>query len=252
MGPIVRSNLSSKVYLQLRQLILEHQIKPGQRIGLAEMAKTLDVSLTPVREALTRLHHEQFVIHHPNRGHFVAQITPAEACDLFGVREAIEIAALKVGVPRADEQQLRLLGEAVASYSRAIHHAEPDRFREDKRLHLSFTALAGNRLLSQLAEQTLDTIIMKLNIESLPRQRGPAADAEHRAILDAVTRRAADEACEHLRKHLATTREYVLTFLAEHPEVGREDQGSTRQILSPGRYTSAPLQDTARSPVGNR
>jgi DNA-binding GntR family transcriptional regulator len=213
-------SLAGQVYGRLRRLITHHELEPGQKLGLVEVAEKLEVSLTPLREALFKLEREGFVVHQPNRGYFVAEITADEARELFEAREAIETYAVTVGIPRASEADLRALSQATENYGRAVDKPERDRFLEDKRLHLSLVALAGNQLLLRMLEQIFDRIIMKLRISELPRERGPAAHKEHQAILAAVTRRDPEKTTRLLRAHLATSKGYILAFLTR-PGGGR-------------------------------
>ena len=65
-------SLADQVYNFLKDLIIKGELKPGERIVELEVAKTYDVSQAPVREALSRLSKEGFVIHHRNKGTFVS------------------------------------------------------------------------------------------------------------------------------------------------------------------------------------
>lgn len=210
---VQRSSLSQNVYEQMKQLIFTHAIEPGEKIGLVDLARKLEVSLTPLREALTRLKGEGFVVHHPNRGYFVAEITATEVLELYGIREALESFALTLGVSRFKEEDITSIADAIEAHRRAV--TERDGFLEDKVIHLRLASLAGNQLLLAMLELVLDRAIMKLRIDALPRARSVAAYAEHMDILRAVEKRNADEAIGHLKKHFAITREYILTFLGE-------------------------------------
>lgn len=211
---VKRSSVGQVVYEQLKQLILQHAVEPGEKIGLVSLAQKLEVSLTPLREALTRLKDEGFVVHHPNRGYFAAEITAQEVKELYEVREAIESHVLTLGISQVNEQDLQAMVDAVEEHARAM--VERDAFFEDKILHLRLAAPARNQLLLRMLEQVLDRAIMKLRVGALPRERGPAAYTEHLDILEAIRKRNAEEAIRHLRKHLRNSRDYILAFLKEH------------------------------------
>jgi DNA-binding GntR family transcriptional regulator len=59
-------NLSERVYDQLRRFLIRHKLEAGDRINLADLAEKLEVSQTPLREALTRLRQEGLVLHRRN------------------------------------------------------------------------------------------------------------------------------------------------------------------------------------------
>jgi DNA-binding GntR family transcriptional regulator len=222
---ISRTSLGDRVYRQLRDLIIRHELEPGGRIALARVAEQLEVSLTPLREALMRLEQEGFVTHHVNRGFFVAELTAPEAVELFQMREALECYALTLSVPRLTDADVEDVARAAEAYSRVLDHPDRDRFLEDKGLHLRFAALAGNRTLLTALEQVLDRTIMKLRVEELPRDRGPAAHAEHLRVVDAMRARDLPRATEELRAHVRTSRSYIVAHLearASRPEPARE------------------------------
>jgi DNA-binding GntR family transcriptional regulator len=210
---VKRSSVAQKVYEQMKQLILLHEVEPGEKIGLVDLATRLEVSLTPLREALTRLKEEGFVVHYTHRGYFVAEISAQEALDLYGVREALESYALAMGAPHVEEGDLKTIADAIEDHRKAT--TKRDGFLEDKVLHLRLASIANNQLLARVLEQVLDRAIMKLRVGSLPRQRGPEAYEEHRDILAALRQRDAEQAVKHLKRHLERTRAYVLTFLAQ-------------------------------------
>lgn len=211
-----RSSVGQIVYHQVKQLILQHRIEPGEKIGLAALAQKLDVSLTPLREALTRLKDEGFVVHHPNRGYFASEISAQEVKELYEVREALEGYALALGISQVDESDLQAMADAVEEHAQAM--VKRNAFFEDKILHLRLAAPARNQLLLRMLEQVLDRAIMKLRVGALPRERGPSAHTEHLDILEAIRKRNVDEAVRHLRKHLRNSRDYILAFLKEHEE----------------------------------
>jgi DNA-binding GntR family transcriptional regulator len=220
---VQRSSLAQTVYEQLKQLILRHEIEPGEKIGLVDLANKLEVSLTPLREALARLKEEGIVVHHTHRGYFVAEISAQEAMELYDLRDALESYALAHGVAHVDEADLQAIAEAIEDHGHATR--KRDGFLEDKVLHLRLASIAKNQLLLRMLEQVLDRAIMKLKVSALPRRRGPEAYREHLEILAALKRRDAGGAVEHLRSHLTRTREYVVTFLKQHALDAKDNGG---------------------------
>ena len=210
---ITRTSLGDRVHQQLRQLIIRHELAPGERIALAAVAEQLEVSVTPLREALMRLEQEGFVTRHVNRGFFVAELTAREATELFQMREALECYALTLSVPSLTDAEVVEVAEAAEAYSQVLGQPDRDRFLEDKVLHLRFAGLARNRPLLTALEQVLDRTIMKLRVEELPRARGPAAHAEHLRIVDALRARDLVRATEELRTHIRTSRAYIVAHL---------------------------------------
>jgi len=208
-------SLSEKVYDQLRRFLIRHKLEPGDRINLVDLAEKLEVSQTPLREALTRLRQEGLIVHRRHRGYFVAEVTAEEAKHLLEMRQALECFALTLSVPRMTDRDLEEIAEAIEAYGRGINSPDRDRFLYDKRLHLRLALGGGNPLISNALEQVLDRMIMKLRVEELPRERGPAALEEHRRILEALRRRDGEAARRLLWEHLEHTKRYILQYLTD-------------------------------------
>lgn len=86
-----RSVLSDETYEAIRIMLLDHRIPPGQRINIDSVARELDVSQTPVREALARLESDDLVVKQPLRGYSATELlTTDEIDDLFRFRALIE------------------------------------------------------------------------------------------------------------------------------------------------------------------
>src|SRR5215510_15049068 len=83
-------NLSTRVYNQIKQLILCNEVMPGQKLSHQQLSERLGVSRTPVREALTRLVQEGYVSFLPKRGFTCKEIRMQEAEELYELREALE------------------------------------------------------------------------------------------------------------------------------------------------------------------
>ena len=87
----MRTVLSDETYSQIREMVLDHTIAPGERISIDGLARELDVSQTPVREALARLESETLVVKEPLRGYAATELLTLEQLkDLFEFRGVIE------------------------------------------------------------------------------------------------------------------------------------------------------------------
>lgn len=108
------------VYHTLRDAIMQVRLEPGERLVIDDIAKQLDVSPIPVREALQLLQSERLVEHRAHVGAVVAPITPESTREIFALLEAIESATFRVAVEHvtpADVTHLTALNEALAAVS---------------------------------------------------------------------------------------------------------------------------------------
>src|SRR2546427_2442268 len=119
--------LWQRVYDHLREEILAGRLKPGAELAEVPLSEQLGVSRGPIREALGRLASEGLVTVRPRRGAVVRSLSKEEFLELYQVREALEMMAVKLAVPRLraeDFEALQGLIETMAS------HAERDEVAE--------------------------------------------------------------------------------------------------------------------------
>ena len=110
--------VTDTVYQMLRERIVEQRFAPGSKINVEEIAKQLDVSRTPVHEALTILANDGLVEVRPRRGTFVTEFTSRDYEESLDIRRALEVLACETVVVHATEEDiadLRRLVEQMAS-----------------------------------------------------------------------------------------------------------------------------------------
>lgn len=98
------------IYLKLRQLVLTLELPPGAALSENELAASLGVSRTPVRESLILLAQEGLVQVFPKIGSFVSRVDPAQVADAQFLREAVELASLDDLPERLDPRSSRNCG----------------------------------------------------------------------------------------------------------------------------------------------
>lgn len=96
---------------QLRGDLLRGRLRPGDQIVQETLADRYGVSRVPIREALRVLEAEGHVVYHPNRGHFVAELSVDDLLEVYRLRELLEAEAIRVGVPRLGRADLTALTE---------------------------------------------------------------------------------------------------------------------------------------------
>ncbi len=101
LAPIARDNLTGRVYEELRAALLEGRLWPGQRLKIRALAATLQVSETPVREAVMQLVRERGLEMHPSRAITVARLSLAQYSELRRIRLELEGLAAAEAAPHA-------------------------------------------------------------------------------------------------------------------------------------------------------
>ena len=205
-----RGSLADEVVTYVRDLILAGSLKPGTKIDQDAIAEVLDVSRSPVREALVILSREGLVEITPRRGASVAELTPDDIVDhyeLFGV-VAGRVAAMAA---------LSLKDDEIAEL-RAIH----ERFEHDTGEDLSALNNAFHRVINLAAPRRTRWLLQHL-VRSVPARyyefmEGWDAQAvqHHAAILEAITERDPDGARQAMEEHLHQSGIAAAEFLQRH------------------------------------
>ena len=149
---IVPVSVTDQIADALRQRILKCELRPGDRMVESTLCAELGVSRPSLREAMGRLAHENLLIHWPNRGYQVAQITLdgfQQRCEL---RVVVESANARLAASRASKKQLAVLAEVAE-----IHVEDAaELIEQNRRFHLAVAVAAGNPELSDITRRVLD------------------------------------------------------------------------------------------------
>jgi DNA-binding GntR family transcriptional regulator len=181
-----------QVASQIREAIADLRLTPGQPLVERELCEATGTSRTSVREALRQLESEGLVVSVPGRGITVARVTRTEAADLYEVRAALEGEAGRLFATRATGTDLQLLAQAVAAIERVS--ADPRQMLQAKsEFYRTLFAGTKNQQLSQLLEMLHRRVTLLRSLSLSMPGRPAESTREMRAILEAATRRDADE-----------------------------------------------------------
>lgn len=225
-----RQRASDSVYDALRSAILSRSFAPGQRLNVHELAGQLGVSLTPVKDALTRLEAEALVEIRPRSGTFVSSVSADDLAEAFDIRCALECLAAEKALARAtpaDIARLRTLADVIAEpadddAARLRHEARNIEF------HKRIVTLSGSKRLAQMYE-SLDAHIQIARIHRGHgdwKTRLDSEREEHLAIAGAFAARDAAALVAALRRHITRAAESLVRDL-RHLGAMPEDAAST-------------------------
>lgn len=119
-APIEHTDLNRKVYDHLRAAVLSGALQSGQKLSLTELAEQLEVSRSPVHQALTRLEAEGLVEVRPRRGYLVTPVTMKALIEEYEVRQVLELTAAERTVGKLSAEQMRQLGDAMDATLQAV------------------------------------------------------------------------------------------------------------------------------------
>lgn len=209
-----KETLVSQVCEHLRGRIVNLSLKPGERIDVKQLAQELSVSPTPVREALHKLVEQGLVVAKPYVGYFVVKLTAEDIQELFDLRKAIEILALKYIIEDHNgdvlEDLQRHTNELAEEESFEMLTQEIRKF--DDLFHVEFLIKGShNKWLTKLGNGVIDLIRLTTQLSLNPR----AACAEHREILSATAEGSLEKATSVLEAHLERAKQDSIAALQE-------------------------------------
>jgi DNA-binding GntR family transcriptional regulator len=203
--------LHEEVVGRVRAMLLEGEIPPGARIPERDLCEKLQISRTPLREALKVLAAEGLVQLLPNRGSRAAKLTDKDMRDLFEVCQGLEALAGELACERITDAEIADVAAAHAAM--AQHYRDSDLlqyYRCNRYIHEAIIAAAGNPVLSGLYETVTGRIRRARYVTPMTAPRWAFALQEHEAILNAVQRRDGVGLSHILRAHLRHKRDEVL------------------------------------------
>ena len=227
---------SDAAYRHIRAKLAGGEMEPGARMSNRRLAKELNISFIPVREALGRLESEGLVQHRGGEGAFVADPSQEEMVDLYEVREALECFALAKVAGRLDTKRIDQLREANQrirdEVDSAMRNLGPrlmvsrdvaERVATfDAHFHLLILQSAGNRRILKIMEDL--RILARIFARRFARRSAdyyPTVVSTHEQIVDAIEAGDAAAAQRLLRDHLRHGLEEKLeAFRASRLETG--------------------------------
>jgi DNA-binding GntR family transcriptional regulator len=215
-GPPRHRTKRELVYQTLRDAIMRCELAPGRRLLIDDLARQLEVSAIPVREALQLLQSEGLVDNVPHVGATVSPISRQSIDEVFAVMEGLEVVATRAAAENLSAADAAVLEQLVTDMDRAQaagHYAEWADL--NSRFHLAIARLSAMPMLQEMTERVLARWdrVRRFFFNGVLVHRVEQAQSEHRALLDAM--RARDLAAlertvkEHNRGALAAYADYI-------------------------------------------
>ncbi|MCU1479610.1 MAG: GntR family transcriptional regulator [Subtercola sp.] len=207
---MVEISQTVQIYARLREGILSLSMAPGERLTERGLETELLASRTPVRAALMRLESEGLV-QREGRGWMVAPIDLAEIAHLLEYREVIESAGVRLACERAVDADIEALDELLASFD--VSQSSEEGLRSGTDFHVELMRLSQNPFLVTATEASMTRLSRTRWLEVQTEQSRALAVSEHRAIVDALRRRDADDAVRRVVAHIHDTRDRLLATI---------------------------------------
>ena len=199
----------------LRRAILTGQIAGGERLVQADLAKQLEVSTTPVREALRDLSAEGLIQLDAHRGAIVRSLSKDEVEEIYWLRQLLEPEMMARAVENITDEQIE---QAESIQKKADKERDPVAWVQlNKAFHRVFNVASKSPRLAAIVENLQDSGTPYVVAALVAGSRSPKeANAQHREILQAVRARDVKAAKKHMHDHVHKTLVGVPEHLPEH------------------------------------
>lgn len=215
LSPMRRLSLTERAYETLRKEIITCELAPGADVSEAELADRMEMSKTPVREALARLRNEGFVETFPRRGYRIVPMTLADMNELFDVRIIIEGGTAALAAERITDPELDQLEKlADASYDMSEDFSLERFVDSNRQFHSAIARASGRERLYAYVSRNLDELERFFYLGARARDINPETRSDHHRIVDVLRTRNAAAARQILVDHNEATRRGLLTAVA--------------------------------------
>lgn len=195
--------LSEQVATHLFKLLVNGELRGGQRINEAELSRILGISRNPIREAIRKLEERGLLVSSPRRGTFVRSFSKKDMTDIFSFRTVVEAFAIRQALPRmTDEDHAELQSIVQRMQDAANSENEMELVEADIGFHQRICEMSGNSqtlraFMNIRAEVQMSITLVEHRFETLED-----AAVDHWPIVEAIATRDVEKAVEALEYHI--------------------------------------------------
>ena len=211
-----RKSLGQHVFENLKQAIIRGEVAPGDRLVESRLADALDISRTPVREAIHKLEREGLLRKLPKGGFTVMNLSREDIEETFGIRCVLESYAARLAAQNYSEEELLPLEDKIEEFQRFLDKGQLDELpRINTEFHTLFYALSRSPKLIKMINDLRDQIYRFRKILLKMDKWAEVSNQDHRKILDAIRERDVNRVEKVVKQHIARGQRIVLNALEE-------------------------------------
>lgn len=200
--------LKDKAYTHLKELIISNQIAAGSPLIETDIANSLGISRTPVREAIRQLEMTGLVDNYGSRGFFVKEITPYDVNEIFSLRITLELLALDLSFDYLDTEDLIILKSNFEDLKENFSWEKAHKY--DIELHSLWINRSGNTRLIGFLDNLNDQIERFRRFATQDKTRSNKSIQEHIDLINNILSDDLKTSKDSLSKHLDSLRESVI------------------------------------------
>jgi DNA-binding GntR family transcriptional regulator len=201
--PLAQRPLYMDVADRVFELIYQRKLQPGEWIDELELCIQLDISRTPLREALKVLHCENLVELVPRKGCRVRKLDDEELLELFPVMASLEGLCARLATLKITASDVENLEHIHAQLEKHAGNDDVDNYYEaNRQFHLAVQNLAKNRWLQRITGELRNVLVLARHRQLTAPGRLQASLQEHREIMQAMKAGDAEAASVNMYEHL--------------------------------------------------
>ena len=207
----IQKPLRELVYLELKHKILTGEIQARTRLMEIDLAERMNVSRTPIREAIRELATDGLVVIEPRRGAYVSDISIQNMLDIFEVREDLEGLAAGLAAQRITEEEKLALSKMYRLYEMAVEARDKEEIVEyDEKFHTFIVRCSRNNVLIELSRQVQE---LSMRFRYLYYDDGTVFERipkEHKHIMEAIVAGDAEKARREAEAHIKDLKQFIV------------------------------------------
>ncbi len=206
-------SIREHAYIYLKEMILEGELKAGDRLIERELAGKLGISRTPIREALFRLESQGFVKTVPRKGVVVTNISESEVIEVFTILASLEVLAVKLAAGRMDKETQLELDQKIEELMELRDQAEENFNLEHIQMNRLINKASKSPKLFEILSGLIDYIHMAANMGYETPGRRKESLREHIDIMKALRDKEAEMAEYLMRIHIENSKKAYITYI---------------------------------------
>ena len=211
-------SIRERVYLHIKDLILDGEFKAGDRLVERELAERLNISRTPIREALFRLESQGFVKTVPRKGVIVADISEKEIIEVFTILSSLEVLAAKLAVQKLDDEMKNKFTGNIMKVQEFLNNPAEDAAELRRELNHLLYSSAKNVKLYEMLSGLSDYIRAFAKIGHKNPGRAKQSMEEHLKIMEAIVNKEMEMA-EYLTKiHIENSKKAYIEAVQQNED----------------------------------
>lgn len=206
------NNKNKVAYSKIKASIIRNEFAPGTLLVERQISEQLNISRTPVREALRKLAGEGMVEFIPNKGVFVSRIRIEDIVEIYELREALDGMAVRLCTQRMTEDVMAGLDQNIMNQAEALKGGDYFKFIDyDMDFHSIYIKGAGNLRLEEFLKAIIDQINRLANTSIGDMDRARISMEQHRKLLETMKRKDAVMAETLIKEHMINIKEYYIS-----------------------------------------